>query len=86
MAAADCGHRLEDRVMCHALTCQHLAGGIARICGDGEQNVFGGDVFVFEALSFVESALENFVGRRTQILLRQIRNLRQTPDLSLYIA
>ena len=43
--------------------------------------MLGRNVFVLQALRFVERALENFVGRRAQILLRDAGNFRQALDL-----
>ena len=49
LRAADGDQGFEDGVVGGAGAVEQLAGGIAALCGDGEQQMLGGDEFVFEA-------------------------------------
>ena len=67
LRAADGDEGLEDGVVAGAGLFEKLAGGIAAFLGDGEQEVLGGDEFVFEANGFVEGALHDLVERRGEV-------------------
>ena len=81
MAAADGRHGLQDGVVGGAVPREQLARGVAVGRGDRQQDMFGRDVFVLQALRFVEGALENVVRRLAEILFGNAGNLRQPLDL-----
>ena len=81
MAAANRRHRLKDRFMGGAVARQKFPRGIVARGGDAEQDVFGRDVFVLQALRFVEGALENFVRGVAEVLFGDAGNFRQALDL-----
>ncbi len=60
LGAADGFERVQDGVIVGALGSKSLGYGLGFLCGEGEQEVFGGDKFVFEVCGFLESPIENF--------------------------
>ncbi len=61
MAASNGCHGLENRVVRRPGAHQNLSGGIFVRGRDAQQNMFCRDVFVFQALRFIEGALENLI-------------------------
>ena len=61
LRAADGDQGFQNSVVSGAGTVEQLAGGVAAMVGDGEQQVLGGDELVFKAGGFIEGALEDLV-------------------------
>ncbi len=86
MASANRRHGLQDGVVAGAMLREQLARGVAVRRGDRQQDMFGRDVFILEALRFVKGALEDVVRRLAQILLGNAGNLRQALNLLFRLA
>ena len=63
VAAANRGHRLQNRVVRRALPAPAAGPRDPFGCGNRQQNMFGGNVLVFQSLRFVERALQDLVRR-----------------------
>ena len=61
LRSADHSERFQDRIVGRAVTREDLLRDIALEVRDGEQQVLGGDVFVFEIGGFFEGLLEQLV-------------------------
>src|SRR5271155_1684114 len=85
VAAANRGHRLQNRLVARARADQRLGRRIFFRRGDGQQNMLGRNVLILQPLHLVERVLQNLVRRRTQILLRDAGNFRQPRDLLLHV-
>ncbi len=58
---------LQDGVVGGAGAVEQLAGRVAALLGEGQQQVLGGDEFVLEMAGFVEGALQHLVERLREI-------------------
>ncbi len=67
LRAAYRDQRLKDGVVGGAGLIEKLAGWVAALYGDREQQMLGGDELVFKALGFIGRALQNLVERRREI-------------------
>ncbi len=62
LRSANHGERLQDRVVGRAVLRKNLLRVVALQVRDGQQQVFGRNVLVFEIAGFFESLLEQLVG------------------------
>ncbi len=67
LRAAHGNQGLEDGVVGGAGAIQQLAGRVAALLGDAQQQVFGGNEFVLEADGLVEGVLQDGIERRGEI-------------------
>src|ERR1700690_2333917 len=61
---------------------QQFPRGIAVLGGDGQEEMFGGNILVLELGGLFERALQNVVQGTPQVLLRKSLNFRQVPDFT----
>jgi hypothetical protein len=78
MAAANGRHGLQNCVVGRALLHQQFARGIFFGGRNRQQDMFSRNVFVFQALRFIERAFQNFGGGGTKLGLRAAGNFGQT--------
>ena len=69
MTATHRGERLQDSVTACPVALQNLRSRIAVEPRDGQQQVLGGNIFVFEFPGLVEGFFENSIRCRAQMLL-----------------
>ncbi len=88
LRSAHRGQGLEDGIVGGALPGQNFLGGIALQVGDGQQQVLGRNILVLEIGGFLESALQQLVGRLGEADLRgsAAGNFRQALDLAVSLA
>ena len=77
LAPADAGESLQNSFVGGPVLFQKLAGGVAVGRGNGQEKMFGRDVFVLEAGGFVEGTFQHLVERPAQGLLRKALHLGQ---------
>src|SRR5271166_4519603 len=87
LRAANGGQSLQNRVVSSAVAGEDLLGRVLLEMRDGQQQVFGGDVLVFEIGGFFEGLLEQLVGGvRERRLGGFSGNLRKLLDVAIEIA
>ena len=67
LSPANRHQHLEDGVLCYTVRLEQTAGGLAFGVAQGNQKVFGADVFVFELIGFFKCVFKNAIEPGTHV-------------------
>jgi len=82
LRATNARQSLQNGFVGRALTLEQLASWITILSCEGQKNVFGRNVFVFEFCRFIEGALQDVIQRPAHMVLAKAGNFGQAPDFS----